>query len=131
MVRTFAGSRGSSSRARADHASRRTGIDDRLVTKLTSGLPDNYLAALTELYVNFHGARAPLPRYAACRADASRAALEPRTFSLQTPRTFHTLYAPPDRNAKEVVEQWQSEIAWMSKAVCHPSSRLVRTVQLT
>ncbi|KAM0753201.1 Sec1-like protein [Meredithblackwellia eburnea MCA 4105] len=74
------------------------GIDDRLVGRLTGGLPDNYLAALKELYINFH-------------------AVEPRTFSLKNPQTFRTLYAPPERNAKEAVEVWQDEIAWMSRVI--------------
>ncbi|KAK4701832.1 hypothetical protein P7C70_g4396, partial [Phenoliferia sp. Uapishka_3] len=96
------------------------GIDDRLVTKLTNGLPDNYLAALTELYTNFHGEPALEPkmeRAARMLTLYERTAIEPRTFSLETPQTFHTLYAPPDRNSKEVVAQWQDEITWMSRAV--------------
>ncbi len=31
------------------------GIDDSLVGRITAGLPSNYLLALTELYINFHG----------------------------------------------------------------------------
>lgn len=37
----------------------RAGINDNLVERLTSGLPDNYLQALRELYTNFHGKLVP------------------------------------------------------------------------
>jgi syntaxin-binding protein 1 len=40
---------------------RGAGVDDALVARLTAGLPDNYLQALKELYVNFHGPSSPLP----------------------------------------------------------------------
>ncbi|KAI5477593.1 hypothetical protein MNV49_006079 [Pseudohyphozyma bogoriensis] len=74
------------------------GIDDNLVGRLTAGLGKNYLQALTELYVNFH-------------------ALEPRTFSLKSPRSFFTMYAPPERSPKESVAAWEDEIGWMSRAL--------------
>lgn len=103
------------------------GIDDGLVAKLTGGLPNEYLKALTELYVNFHGT------YFLIRISLSNtgshdnnsrlrwfSAIEPRTFTLKSPRSFFTLYAPPDRSPKESLQAWEEEIAFMSKAVSCP-----------
>lgn len=44
-------------------------------------------------------------------------ALEPRTFTLKSPRSFFNLYAPPDRSPQESVDMWEEEIGFMSKAV--------------
>lgn len=38
-------------------------------------------------------------------------------FSLKSPKSFFTLYAPPDKSPKESQAAWEDEIAWMSRSV--------------
>lgn len=98
------------------HAGLLSGINDALVERLTSALPDNYLQALRELYTNFHGALlSALLREASLNFSCS--ALEARVFSLKMPRSFFTLYAPPEHSPQESLERWEDEIGWMSRAV--------------
>ncbi|ORY80259.1 Sec1-like protein, partial [Leucosporidium creatinivorum] len=81
------------------------GISDGLVERLTAGLPDNYLQALKELYTNFH-------------------ALEARVFSLKMPRSFFTLYAPPEHSPQDSLQRWEDEIGWMSRALVNALATL-------
>ncbi|GAA5827126.1 hypothetical protein JCM11251_001128 [Rhodosporidiobolus azoricus] len=81
------------------------GINDALVGKLTDGLPENYLQGLKELYINFH-------------------ALEPRVFSLRSPRTFFSLYGPPDGPSDRALARWEDEIGWMSRTIVNTLATL-------
>lgn len=95
------------------------GISDGLVERLTAGLPDNYLQALKELYTNFHGTLHPSSASGAFAhtARSPPTALEARVFSLKMPRSFFTLYAPPDHSPQDSLHRWEDEIGWMSRAV--------------
>ncbi|GAA5975062.1 hypothetical protein JCM11641_000015 [Rhodosporidiobolus odoratus] len=81
------------------------GINDGLVGKLTEGLPEDYLQGLKELYINFH-------------------ALEPRVFSLRSPHTFFSLYAPPDGPLDRALVRWEDEIGWMSRSIVNTLATL-------
>ncbi|KAM0793647.1 hypothetical protein ACM66B_001078 [Microbotryomycetes sp. NB124-2] len=81
------------------------GIDDRLVERLTSTLPDHYLQALKELYTNFH-------------------AIESRAFSLDMPSSFFNMYGPPGRDARVSLAKWEDDIAWMSRALVNALATL-------
>lgn len=100
------------------------GINDALVGRLTDGLPENYLQGLKELYINFHG-RSPSPfplldaspRCCICSWKTAFAALEPRLFTTRSPRSFFTLYAPPDGPPEQAVARWEDDIGWTARSV--------------
>lgn len=50
-------------------------------------------------------------------------ALEPRAFSLQSPKAFFNLYAPPDHSPKESVQVWEDEVRSMARSVSLPLRR--------
>lgn len=81
------------------------GINDALVGKLTDGLPENYLQGLKELYINFH-------------------ALEPRLFTTRSPRSFFTLYAPPDGPPEHAVARWEDDIGWTARSIVNALATL-------
>ncbi|KAK4057754.1 RHO1 GDP-GTP exchange protein 2 [Microbotryomycetes sp. JL221] len=100
------------------------GIDDRLVEKLTSVLPDNYLQALKELYTNFQdrNARDSVPRWEDDIAWMSRALVNalatlgeyPHIRYYNPPSSFHEPLGPGaavgEHICKRLAERVQREI---------------------
>ena len=44
-------------------------------------------------------------------------ALEPRLFTTRSPRSFFTLYAPPDGPPEHAVARWEDDIGWTARSV--------------
>jgi hypothetical protein len=48
---------------------------------------------------------------------APSTALEPRLFTTRSPRSFFTLYAPPDGPPEHAVARWEDDIGWTARSV--------------